>query len=103
MLDPVTVSKIKIPSPSEVLPLLETYMDIEDIPQRYGGKLHTEPGMMPNLDKKLSDVLQWAPSSDKSLPPGPLHWINGLDGSKIAVAVGVVNGEKRRSEFATIR
>jgi hypothetical protein len=78
-------------------------MDIEDIPQRYGGKLHTEPGMMPNLDKKLGDVLQWAPSSDKSLPPGPLHWVNGPDGSKTAVAVGVVNGEIRHSEFATIR
>ena len=78
-------------------------MDIEDIPERYGGKLQTDPRMAPNLDKKLSDVLQWAPSSEKSLPPGPLHWVNGHDGSKTAVAIGAVNGENRRVEFATIR
>jgi len=79
-------------------------MHIEDIPQKYGGELKTEVGMMPNLDRKISEVLEWAPSSsEKSLPPGPLHWVHSPGGSKTAVAVGVVNGEKRCVEFASIR
>lgn len=99
----MTVPKVQLPSPEELLPLLETYMHIEDIPQKYGGELKTEGGKMPVLDSKISDVLEWAPASEKSLPPGPLHWVNGPDGSKTAVAVGVVNGEKRCVEFASIR
>lgn len=102
LLDPVTASKVRILTPQEVLPVLESYMGIEDIPQKYGGKLPTEPGMMPILDKHASDLLEWS-SSEKSIPPGPIHWVKGPDGSKKAVAVGIENGEKRRSEFATFR
>lgn len=103
LLDPVTVSKVQILSPKEILPVLEEYMDKEDIPVRYGGKLPTKPGMMPQLDAKLSEVLQWSSSSEISLPPGPLHWVNDPDGSRTAVAVGAVKGEQRRSEFASLR
>lgn len=99
----MTASKVRVLTPQEVLPVLESYMDIENIPQKYGGKLPTEPGMMPILDQHASDLLEWSSSSEKSLPRGPIHWEKGPDGSKKAVAIGVENGEQRRSEFATVR
>lgn len=99
LLDPVTANKLRFLSPEEILPTLETIMDIEDIPQMYGGKLPYEPGMAPILDKQICDTLGLG---DKGLPEGPVHWVNRPDGSKAAVAVGAVKGEKRRAEFATV-
>ncbi|TVY82027.1 Phosphatidylinositol/phosphatidylcholine transfer protein SFH1 [Lachnellula suecica] len=103
LLDPSTASKVRVLAPNEILPTLEEFIDIENIPEKYGGKLPTTAGMMPTLDKEIIDLLGWAPESEKSLPAGPLHWIKGANGSKTAVAVGMVKGEKRCSEFATLQ
>lgn len=48
--DPGTTSKIFILTAAEVQKTLSSFMDEENIPKRYGGKLDWDFGDMPNLD-----------------------------------------------------
>ena len=100
--DPVTVAKLQLVAPNEVLSTLTSLVDIANIPKKYGGELAFEPGMSPMLDDKIHERLNWTQSSDGKYPDGPIQWVNNADGSKTAVAVGTVAGEKRRYEFATL-
>ena len=102
-LDPVTVSKIVILSPEKVLPTLEEYIDIANIPKRFGGGLEFELGSKPLLDSVINGLLTWLPAGNKTLPMGPLKWIDGADGSRIAVAVGKDGGNVRCDRIAILK
>jgi len=105
--DPITVSKIFILSAAEVKPTLLQYMDEENIPIKYGGKLDFKFGDMPMLEPAIADSLQWHDETRKggfrSFPTGPIKWQTGADGKMQAVAVGSKNGTKRSLPIAEIR
>ena len=58
--DPTVVSKIHVLAPSDVLRELSKYIDVENIPKKYGGELAFEFGDMPDLDLKLLERFEWA-------------------------------------------
>ena len=105
--DPITVSKIFILSAAEVKPTLLQYMDEENIPIKYGGKLDFKFGDMPMLEPAIADSLEWHDETRKggfrSFPTGPIKWQRGADGKMQAVAVGSKNGTKRNLPIAEIR
>jgi hypothetical protein len=105
--DPITVSKIFILSAAEVKPTLLQYMEEENIPKKYGGKLDFKFGDMPMLEPAIADSLEWHDETRKggfrSFPTGPIKWQRGADGKMQAVAVGSKNGTKRNMPIAEIR
>ncbi|OCL09913.1 CRAL/TRIO domain-containing protein [Glonium stellatum] len=101
-IDPGTASKMVILQQAEVLPTLIKYIDIENIPKRYGGKLEFEHGMSPRLGSVVVHAMSWLGDSDKTLPRGPVKWTIGPDDSHVAVAVGSCDGSLRFKKFATI-
>jgi hypothetical protein len=105
--DPITVSKIFILSAAEVKPTLLQYMDEENIPIKYGGKLDFKFGDMPMLEPAIADSLDWHDNTRKggfrSFPTGPIKWQTGADGKMQAVAVGSKNGTRRNQPIAEIR
>jgi hypothetical protein len=105
--DPITVSKIFILSAAEVKPTLLQYMDEENIPIKYGGKLDFKFGDMPMLEPAIADSLNWHDDTRKggfrSFPTGPIKWQTGADGKMQAIAVGSKNGTKRNQPIAEIR
>ena len=63
--------------------------------------------MEPQLDSEIKDVLTWLPSEsgtrEQTLPIGPMRFVNGKDGNKIAVAVGKENEKPRKEQVATLK
>ena len=101
-LDPVTASKIVFLSPDEALPTMEKYIDIENIPKSFGGRLELEWRVEPNLDPVIKESLTWLPAGDGSVPKGPMKWVDGGNGSKVAVAVGKEGGKVRYDQIASL-
>lgn len=105
--DPITVSKIFILAAADVKPTLLQYMDEENIPVKYGGKLDFKFGDMPILEPAIADSLDWQDETRKggfrSLPTGPIKWERDADGKMQAVAVGTQNGVKRNVPIAATR
>lgn len=105
--DPITVSKIFILSASEVKPTLLQYMDEENIPVKYGGKLNFKFGDLPILEPAIAESLDWQQDTTKggfrSFPSGPIKWQKGENGKMQAVAVGSQNGTKRNVNLASTR
>ncbi|KAJ8117771.1 hypothetical protein ONZ43_g4126 [Nemania bipapillata] len=100
--DPVTVSKIFILSDHDVLPVLTTFMDLEDIPKNYGGKLDWSFFDEPAYDDEIKRVVTWE-NGFTNFPPGPCHWHLTEDGTRLAcVAVGSKDGQERRVRVCTI-
>jgi hypothetical protein len=85
----------------EVLPTLEASIDIDNIPQRFGGNFVFEHGMTPSLDIGLCQRLDWAEEPQSKLPPGPLKWVEE-DGLRKAVAIGTINGKARKEYIASL-
>ncbi|KAF1956717.1 CRAL/TRIO domain-containing protein [Byssothecium circinans] len=104
--DPITVSKIFILSPANVYPTLSQYIDPENIPKKYGGKLDFAWGDMPNLEPEIEAAIKWeSPAIQKgknTFPIGPIEWENGENGALKAVAVGQEKGVPRRRTIFTI-
>jgi hypothetical protein len=104
--DPITVSKIFILSASEVKPTLLQYMDEENIPKKYGGKLDFKFGDLPMLEPAIADSLDWQQDIRKggfrSFPTGPIKW-QKENGKMQAVAVGTQNGSRRNLPIASTR
>jgi hypothetical protein len=96
--DPITVSKIFILAASDVKPTLLQYMDEENIPKKYGGKLDFKFGDLPMLEPAIADSLDWQQDIRKggfrSFPTGPIKW-QKENGKMQAVAVGTQNGTRR--------
>ncbi|KAL8757408.1 MAG: hypothetical protein Q9199_002241 [Rusavskia elegans] len=102
--DPGTIEKLQIIPQGEVLSTLKEFIDVADIPTRFGGQFQYEPGMPYSLDPIIARRLVWkSGSSDNKLPKGPIKWVETGDGSKMAVAVGSQGGKERREELAVIR
>ncbi|TIA47181.1 CRAL/TRIO domain-containing protein [Aureobasidium pullulans] len=105
--DPITVSKIFILSKQDMYPTLSKYIDPENIPEQYGGKLKYKFGELPNIDPDLHNVLQWtAPhklNGMDTIPTGPIRWVTTETGDKIARAVGTENGKPRDRNVATVK
>ncbi|KAL8730355.1 MAG: hypothetical protein Q9166_004120 [cf. Caloplaca sp. 2 TL-2023] len=101
--DPGTVEKLRIVPQGEVLSTLKEFIDMADIPTRFGGQFEYEPGMPFDLDPVIARRLVWKSGSDKRLPKGPIKWVETGDGSKMAVAVGSQGGKKRKEKLAVIR
>ncbi|KAI3331446.1 CRAL/TRIO domain-containing protein [Xylariaceae sp. AK1471] len=90
-IDPRTAAKIVIVSPADAFATLSEAMDIECIPERYGGKSRGDHGMRPSLDSGMKELL-----GVDELPDGPVKWIIGQQEKRTAVAVGTKDGEMRR-------
>ncbi|KAJ2991237.1 hypothetical protein NUW58_g343 [Xylaria curta] len=88
-IDPKTATKLVIVHPPDVLTTLLETIDIECIPERYGGKSGGEYGLVPRVDglKGLLGV--------EELPEGPIKWTVN-QGNRTAVAVGARGGEERK-------
>lgn len=99
-MDPHTAEKIEVLMSPEVLPTLRKYMDDASIPIKFGGKFEFTSGMLPDLDDNIQQFLN--PNSSKSLPPGPLKWIQDSDGRQTALAVGSNAGSERSDKIATL-
>ena len=97
-IDPVTASKIQYLNPADVLTTLTSHIEIANVPKRYGGELDFECGMLPDLDPIIKEML-----GGKQYPPGPVKWIQGEGGDRIAVAVGSANGRKRYDRLSTVK
>lgn len=85
---------------------LEQYIDPENIPSQYGGKLEYKFGDLPNLDPKIQKSLKWfAPeklNGRNTFPTGPIRLQRYQNGDLAAVAVGSENGKARDKKIATI-
>lgn len=85
---------------------LSAFIDIENIPKKYGGGLDFECGVMPVLDKAVLDVLTLsAPGPDglKKFLTEPVRWIDGSEGDLVALGVGSVGGVARKEKVATLQ
>lgn len=101
--DPVTVSKIFILSPAEVLPTLKSFIAVENIPKKYGGELDFGWNDHPRLDATIKNTVEWAEGYDAEFPDGPLYWVP-IDGGKRlqCVARGTVGGKERRDVVGSV-
>ncbi|KAI1626772.1 CRAL-TRIO domain-containing protein [Exophiala viscosa] len=86
--DPVTVSKIFILSKHDVKPTLSKYMELRDIPKRYGGELEWEWGNLPHLDAETRAAVE--KDGNKGWVKGPCLWLSGR-----RVVVGSEKGKIR--------
>lgn len=117
--DPITVSKIFILSEAQAFKTLSSFIDPENIPEKYGGKLSFTFGGGPVLDPRLASRIEFKDPSEP-WPRGPLKWereadgqdITGadlesvvVDGDSVGVwklfAVGSDGGKERRKHIAT--
>ncbi|KAI0198078.1 CRAL-TRIO domain-containing protein [Astrocystis sublimbata] len=100
--DPVTVSKIFILSDHDVLPVLTTFMELEDIPKAYGGKLEWSFFDEPAYDQGIKDIVTWE-NGFTNFPPGPCHWQPTEDGTRLeCIGVGSQKGQERRVRVCTV-
>ncbi|KAI1356052.1 CRAL/TRIO domain protein [Xylaria sp. FL0043] len=93
--DPRTAEKLVIVPPADVLSTLLKEIDIECIPERYGGQARDEHGVVP-LVGGLKELL-----GVEELPEGPIKWTMH-QGKRTAVAVGTREGEARREVVGPI-
>ncbi|KAI7318865.1 CRAL/TRIO domain-containing protein [Hortaea werneckii] len=106
--DPITVSKIFILSEKNMRSTLEQYVDLDNLPKKYGGNLDWEFGDMPALDPGIVKALDWEEiieqKGHKTLPIGPIRWEyedeNGKKGDLVAKAIGTEKGKPRRNVIA---
>ncbi|KAI0398387.1 CRAL/TRIO domain protein [Xylariaceae sp. FL0594] len=95
--EPRTAGKLVFLSPAEGLDRLLDMVDIESIPELYGGKSKAMHGKFPCLDEPAKQLL-----GVEVLPEGPIKWSIGSRGNRTAVAVGTRNGEARREVIGPI-
>lgn len=86
---------------------LQRYIDVENIPKKYGGSLNWEWGCPPSLDKSAQNALKWQqPAKDAqgrdTFPPGPIKWRKDQNGDMLAMAVGSGHGRRRNDHVATL-
>ena len=96
------MAKLFILTPEEVLPTLQQYVELADIPQRFGGEFEFYHGMQPVLDPVITDMLSWQPSHG-SFPKGPMKWVDEGWGRRAAVGVGSTDGRTRDEKVAVLR
>ncbi|KAH7035622.1 CRAL-TRIO domain-containing protein [Microdochium trichocladiopsis] len=94
--DPVTVSKIFILTPAEVIPVLSQFIEMRDIPKVYGGELAWEFFDEPAWDEGIMKTCKWE-NGHTAFPVGPKRWELTEDGKHLqCIAVGYKDGQPRR-------
>lgn len=81
---------------------MKEYMDIANIPKRFGGELDHEHGSEILLDPAINEALTWLPAANASLPSGPIKWVEGKEGSRVAITAGKEGGTARRDRIAIL-
>lgn len=101
--DPITVSKIFILAPGDVLPTLETFIEKRNIPKKYGGDLDYSFGQLGIPDPAWEGVVEWD-NGYKSFPTGPMIWedVEGNPDRVQCVALGYKDGKARHERVCTI-
>lgn len=100
--DPITVSKIFILGQHEVKSTLESFIDIRNIPKKYGGELDFQWGQLSIPDPAWEGIVQWE-NGFSEFPSGPLLWEEIDNGKRLAcIAHGRVDGKDRRQTVCTI-
>lgn len=79
----------------EVLSTLASYIDIANIPKKYGGEHDFEHGMQPDLDTAISETIDWLAPCSGSFPAGPIKLVFSSIGMRLAVATGSIDGVQR--------
>lgn len=97
-------SKIFILSNNEMASTLAKYVDLDNVPKKYGGNLDWQFGDMPFLEPAIADRLQWKTTIEekghKTLPIGPIYWRYDDDGNLVARATGSHKGVPRKDDVA---
>ncbi|KAK8090766.1 hypothetical protein PG994_000271, partial [Apiospora phragmitis] len=100
--DPVTVSKIFILGPTDVLPVLTSFIDIKNIPKAYGGEMEWKFFEEPKFDDEVKRLMTWE-NGHTALPPRPMYWRPYDDGKRLELmAVGTKDKKQRNERVATI-
>lgn len=101
--DPVTVSKIFILGPADVLPVLTSFIDLKNIPKAYGGGLEWDFYDEPRWDDAEYERIITFQNGHTKFPLGPMYLRPKEDGKTIELlAVGSVDKKQRMEVFATI-
>jgi hypothetical protein len=101
--DPVTVSKIFILGPADVLPVLASFIDMKNIPKAYGGELEWDFFDEPRWDDPEYERIITFQNGYTSFPEGPMYLRPKEDGLTIELlAVGSKDQKQRKEVFATI-
>lgn len=79
----------------EVLPILASYIDIANIPKKYGGEHGFEHVMQPDLDPAFNEIIDWLAPCSGSFPAGPTKLVFSSIGVRLAVATGSADGSQR--------
>ena len=86
---------------------LAKYLDIDNVPKKYGGNLDWKFGDMPNLEPGIVNSMTWKQhfeqNGHKTLPIGPIKWQYDEDGELIATAIGTADGKPRNQVIAGLR
>ncbi len=97
------MSKIFILQEHDVLPVLTSFMDKENIPKCYGGDLEWDFFDQPAWDDEIKRICQFE-NGYTAFPTGPLYWKPIDDGKRLeCLAVGTIKGgSDRRERVCTI-
>ncbi|KAF6823284.1 sec14 cytosolic factor [Colletotrichum plurivorum] len=100
--DPITVSKIFILSPHEVLPTLEQFVEPRNIPKQYGGQLEFNWGDQPTVDPAWEGVVRWE-NGHSSFKSRPAIWRVTEDGTRVeCFGIGSVNGKEQKELICSV-
>jgi len=85
---------------------LEKYIDLDNLPKKYGGNLNWEFGDMPFLEPQIANSIRWEKTTTQkghtTLPIGPIKWHYDKDGDLVASAVGTESGKPRNQILASL-
>ncbi|KAF2481848.1 CRAL-TRIO domain-containing protein [Neohortaea acidophila] len=97
--DPITVSKIFILGQKDTTSTLEKFVNIEDIPKKYGGKLDWKFGDRPFLDPGIANAIRWRSEVEekghKTFPLGPMKLQYDEQGDLVLQEIGTEGGKPR--------
>lgn len=96
-IDPGTRFKLQIVSKANILSVLSSTIDVNDIPTQFGGNHEMQHGMLPTVDDKIGESVAWSTGSTSCLPKGPIKLSATSDGRVELVAVGSETGQQRRN------
>ena len=96
--DPNTTKKIFVLSAAQQKETMLKYIDIKDLPQRFGGELEWKMGDHPNPDEATKKIV--GKLTDGWID-GPIRYISKSD-VDVLIAVGSVDGKPRREVLAEI-
>lgn len=77
------------------MPTLASYIDVANIPKKYGGEHGFEHGMQPDLDPEINEIIDWLAPCSGSFPTGPMKLVFSSIGVRLAAATGTTDGNQR--------